>query len=176
MVPRIYFADLEAYNSGRLQGDWVEFFDGIEADDVRLAVDAMLKKSAGEEWRIDDREHFAEFDGNNFEELCQVAALIHEHGEGAVKGFISHVGSSYVGENLDSFDDIYMGCFKSEVDFCEERIGDEGGLKAAAEEIQVFDWGTLAQYIDWECIANDVFISLYFSQYEGYQKVHVYLR
>jgi len=53
---------------------------------------------------------------------------------------------------------------------------DEGGLKAAAEEIQVFDWGTLAQYIDWECIANDVFISLYFSQYEGYQKVHVYLR
>lgn len=138
----------------------------------------MLKASPepdAEEWEIHDSEYFAGFKSNNLELLCQVATLILEHGEGAVKGFIGHVGASTEAE-LDNFSDLYVGCYKSEADFCEAYLGDEGGICAAAEQIQIFDWATLDQYIDWEAIANDAFINLYYSQEEKYETVHVYLR
>jgi antirestriction protein len=169
MTPKIYFADLAAYNNGRLRGVWVEFFEGIEPDDVQFAIDAMLQDSEGEEWRIDDREHFADFESFDLEKLCQVAALIHEHGEGAMKGYLSHRGSD---ADLDEFTDYYIGCFKSEVAFCEEHFQ----IAEAAEQIQVFDWATLDQYIDWEAIANDAFINSYYSHKARHEEIHVYVR
>lgn len=169
MNPRVYFADLEAYNSGRLRGVWVDFFEGIQPDDVQVAIDYLLHKSSGDEWRIDDSENFAGFTCWDLEKLCEVAALIHEHGEEAVKGYLAHLGDD---ANLDEFSDYYIGCFKSEATFCEEHFQ----IAEAAETIQVFDWATLDQYIDWEAIANDAFINSYYSHDEGHEKIHVYLR
>lgn len=169
MNPKIYFADLEAYNNGRLRGVWVEFFEGIEPGEVQFAIDAMLKDSHGEEWRIDDRENFADFGSNDLEKLCKIAALIHEHEEGAVKGYLSHRDDD---ADPDEFTDYYLGCYKSESAFCEEHLQ----IAEAAEAIQVFDWATLDQYIDWEAIANDAFINSYYSHREGHEKIHVYLR
>jgi antirestriction protein len=169
MTPRIYFADLAAYNNGRLRGVWVDFYEGIEADDVQFAIDALLKNSEGEEWRIDDSENFAGFNSWDLEKLCEVAALIHEHGEGAVKGYLSHRGTD---ADFDEFSDYYIGCYKSEAVFCEEHLQ----IAEAAEKIQVFDWATLDQYINWEAIANDAFINLYYSHKEGYEQIHVYTR
>ena len=167
--PKIYFADLEAYNNGRLRGVWVEFFEGIEPGEVQFAIDAMLKDSYGEEWRIDDRESFAGFESCDLEKLCQVAALIHEHGEEPVKGYFSHLGDD---ADLDEFTDYYIGCYKSETAFCEEHFQ----IAEAAEKIQVFDWATLDKYIDWEAIANDAFINSYYSHDAGHEEIHVYAR
>jgi len=183
-TPRLYFADLAAYNSGRLRGVWVDFFKGIEPDDVQVAIDYMLHHSPfqdAEEWRIDDTESFAGFNGCDFETLCNVAALIHEHGEEPIKGYLSHLGDD---ADLDEFSNYYIGCFKSEADFCEEHLGGEGGLCTAAEGIQVFDWTTLDQYIDWEAIretiptgiANDAFINSYWSHEVGHEEIYVYTR
>ncbi|MBD2078427.1 antirestriction protein ArdA [Leptolyngbya sp. FACHB-17] len=172
-TPRVYFADLAAYNAGRLRGVWVEFFEGIEPDKVQFAIDAMLKSSEGEEWRIDDYENFAEFTSCDLEKLCQVAALIHEHGEEPIKGYFAHRGDD---AEIDEFTDYYIGCYKSEAAFCKEHLGEEGGICEAAEAIQVFDWATLDKFIDWEAIANDAFINSYYSHEEGYEKTHVYLR
>lgn len=169
MTPRVYFADLAAYNSGRLRGVWVEFYEGIEADEVQFAIDAMLKDSEGEEWRIDDYENFAEFKSWDLEKLCEVAALIHEHGEGAVKGYLSHRGDD---ADLDEFSDYYLGCFTSEVAFCEEHFQ----IAEEAEKIRVFEWATLDKFIDWEAIANDAFISLFYAHDEGHEKIHVFSR
>ena len=171
--PKIYFADLEAYNNGRLRGVWVEFFEGIEPDEVQFAIDAMLKDSHGEEWRIDDRENFAGFESWDIEKLCKIAALIHEHEEGAVKGYLNCRGDD---ADPDEFTDYYMGCYESEKAFCEEHLGEEGGICSAAEKIQVFSWATLDKFIDWEAIANDAFIESYYSYEEGYNQAHIYLR
>lgn len=173
MTPSIYFADLEAYNNGRLRGVWIEFSEGIDPDDVQFAIDAMLKGSHGEEWRIDDRENFAGFESCDLEKLCAVAALIHKHGEEPVKGYFSHRGDD---ADPDEFTDYYIGSYKSESAFCEEHLGEEGGICKAAEEIQVFDWATLDQFIDWERIANDAFINSYYSHEVGHAEIHVYLR
>jgi antirestriction protein len=173
--PRIYVACLAAYNNGKLHGVWIEFSEGIEADDVQTAIDAMLKASPepdAEEWDIHDSESFANFKSHDLEKLCQVAALIHEHGEEAVKGFISHVGESYIFEHTCCFEDIYLGCFESEESFCEAHFS----ISEVAEQIQVFDWATLDQFIDWERIANDAFINSYYSHRPKYNEVYVYLR
>ncbi|WP_416667935.1 antirestriction protein ArdA [Egbenema bharatensis] len=173
--PQIYVACLAAYNAGHLHGTWIEFTPDTDAEDVQAPIDEMLKRSPepdAEEWDIHDSEHFAEFRSHDLELLCQVANLINEHGEGAVKGFIAHLGSVNTAAEIDNFSDIYLGCYQSEADFCEEHFG----IAEAAEKIQVFDWATLDQYIDWERIANDAFINSYFSHKEDYQTVHVYTR
>lgn len=172
MTPRVYFADLAAYNNGRLRGVWVDFFEGIEPDEVQFAIDAMLKNSEGEEWRIDDSENFAGFKSCDIEKLCEVAALIHEHGEGAVKGFINHVGEEYLFDRTCGFESVYLGCYKSEIDFCEGHFQ----IAEEAEKIRVFEWATLDKFIDWEAIANDAFISSYYSHKAGHEEIHVYVR
>jgi antirestriction protein len=151
----------------------VDFFAGITADDVQLAIDYMMHHSPfpdAEEWRIDDTENFAGFESNSLEKLCQIAALIHQHGEGAVKGYLSHRGADDV--DPEEFTDYYIGCFKSEAAFCEEHFA----IAESTEAIQVFDWATLDQYIDWESIANDAFINSYYSHAEGHETIHVYVR
>jgi antirestriction protein len=171
--PRVYFADLAAYNNGRLRGVWVDFFEGITAEEVQFAIDFMLAKTEGEEWRIDDIEGFAGIESSDLDRLCAIANLIHEHGEGAIKGYLNHRGSD---ADLEEFAECYIGCYQSEADFCEKYLGEDGGICAAAEEIQVFDWATLDLFIDWDAIARDAFINLYYSYEESYQKVHVYIR
>ncbi|MBN8564761.1 MAG: antirestriction protein ArdA [Leptolyngbya sp. UWPOB_LEPTO1] len=166
-TPRVYFADLAAYNNGHLRGVWVDFYEGIEPDDVQFAIDALLKDSEGEEWRIDAYEGFAEVKSSDLEKLCQVAALIHEHGEEPIKGYFAYFGDD---AEIDEFPDYYIGCYKSEAAFCEEHLQ----IAEAAEKIQVFDSATLDQYINWEAIANDAFISLYHAHKEGYEQIHVY--
>lgn len=136
---------------------------------MQFAIDALLKDSEGEEWRIDDYEDFAEFKSWDLEKLCQVAALIHEHEEAAVKGYLSHRGDD---ADLDEFSDYYLGCFKSEVAFCEEHFQ----IAEEAEKIRVFDWGTLDQYINWGSIASDAFINDYYSHKAGHEEIHVYRR
>jgi antirestriction protein len=169
MNPRIYFADLAAYNNGCLRGVWVEFFEGIQSDDVQVAIDYMLYESDGDEWRIDDYEGFAEFKGCDLEKLCQVAALIHKYGEEPVKGYFAHRGDA---ADPDEFTDYYIGSYTSEAAFCEEHFQ----IAEAAEKIQVFDWATLDQYIDWEAIANDAFIISYYSHEVGNEEIYVYTR
>jgi antirestriction protein len=175
--PQIYVACLAAYNNGKLHGVWIEFYEGIEADDVQAEIDAMLKSSPepdAEEWDIHDSESFADFKSHDLEKLCQVAELIHQHGEEAVKGFISHVGEDYLFDRTCSFEDTYLGCFESEASFCEDHFSH---LSEASEQIQVFSWGaTLDQFIDWERIAHDAFINSYYSHQPSHNEVHVYLR
>jgi antirestriction protein len=173
--PQIYVACLAAYNNGKLHGTWIEFYQGIEADDVQAEIDAMLKASPepdAEEWDIHDSESFAGFKSHSLEKLCQVAELIHQYGEEAVKGFISHVGEDYIFDSTCSFEDTYLGRFDSEEGFCESHFS----ISEAAKQIQVFDWATLDQYIDWKRIANDAFINSYYSHQPSYNEVHVYLR
>ncbi|HEY9762386.1 MAG TPA: antirestriction protein ArdA [Trichocoleus sp.] len=176
-TPRIYIACLAAYNSGRLHGEWIDADQ--DAEYIQAAIGAMLKRSPipnVEEWDIHDTENFASFSGHNLELISQVGKLIAEHGEGAVNGFISHVGKDDLEAQIDNFEDIYLGCFTSEANFCEEHLGEEGGICGSAEDIRVFDWATLDKYIDWEKIANDAFINQYFSFEERYENIHVYSR
>lgn len=170
MAPQIYVADLAAYNYGSLRGVWIEFAKGTEAEEVRAEITELLEDSDGDEWRIDDTEGFAEFKSSDLEKLCQVAALINQHGETPVRGFFNNRGDD---EDPDSFGDYYRGCYESEEEFMQEICSH---IDSEAEKIQVFEWATLDKYIDWESIAHDAFINDYYSYSPKYQEVHVYTR
>lgn len=56
--PRIYVACLSSYNAGRLYGRWIELA-GMDGDDIRAEIDAMLKDSpmpGAEEYAVHDFE------------------------------------------------------------------------------------------------------------------------
>ena len=58
-IPRIYVADLAAYNSGKLHGVWIDATEDLE--DIQTQVQEMLKKSPEpftEEYAIHDYEYF----------------------------------------------------------------------------------------------------------------------
>lgn len=120
MSPRIYVADLAAYNAGILHGVWIELEDK-SVDDVSAEVGEMLAVGTSryayqtlsnnhEEWAIHDYEGFgpleiSEYEG--FARLVDLAEGINEHGE-AFAHFVSHFGlPSDVA--LTEFDDAYIG-------------------------------------------------------------------
>jgi len=53
---RFYAACLSSYNAGKLHGVWIEASE--DEDDMNEQIQAMLEKSGGEEWEIDDHEGF----------------------------------------------------------------------------------------------------------------------
>ena len=106
-TPRIYVADLEAYNNGRLTGEWLDLADYKDADELMDAIQDVLKKSGGEEYAIHDVEYvprslYSEYmSRNDFEALYEVMEtakrfdlplevvqeIVSQYGEGGVDEF-----------------------------------------------------------------------------------------
>jgi antirestriction protein len=106
-TPRIYVADLEAYNNGRLVGEWLDLADYNDADELMDAIQDVLKKSGGEEYAIHDVEYvprslYSEYmSRNDFEALYEVMEtakrydlplevveeIVSQYGEGGVEEF-----------------------------------------------------------------------------------------
>ena len=106
-TPRIYVADLEAYNNGRLVGEWLDLADYNDADKLMDAIQDVLKKSGGEEYAIHDYENFPRsmyseyMSKNDFEVLYEVMEtakrydlplevveeIVSQYGEGGVDEF-----------------------------------------------------------------------------------------
>lgn len=125
-TPRIYVADLEAYNNGRLVGEWLDLADYNDADELMDEIQNVLKKSGGEEYAIHDVEYvpssmYSEYMGKrDFEELYQMMDLAKN--KDLPLEVIQEVVSQF-GEN--AVDDFY-GKFDSAVDFAEELVDDLG--------------------------------------------------
>jgi antirestriction protein len=105
--PKIYVADLEAYNNGRLTGEWLDLADYDDADELMEAIQKLLKKSGGEEYAIHDAENipkslYSEYMGrNDFQALYEVMEtakrfdlplevvqeIVSQYGEGGVEEF-----------------------------------------------------------------------------------------
>jgi antirestriction protein len=106
-TPRIYVADLEAYNNGRLVGEWLDLSDYDNADELMDAIQDVLKKSGGEEYAIHDYENFPSIlyseymSRNDFQALYDVMEtakrndlplevvqdIVSQYGEGGVEEF-----------------------------------------------------------------------------------------
>jgi antirestriction protein len=167
--PRAYFADLDAYNAGRLKGVWIDFYDHITPDEVMEQVEEMLGPD-GEEWAIHDSEGFGDLVSEYMaiDLLCDIAELINQRGEDAVVGFINHSGVEYLSE----FENCYVGEYESEEEFVEEHFSE---LLDKALDIE-FPWGSrLFSYVDLQAIANDCFCGDYWSYEPHYGQCHVYI-
>ena len=128
-TPRIYVADLEAYNNGRLVGEWLDLSDYNDADELMDAIQDVLKKSGGEEYAIHDYENlpssmYSEYMGKrDFEELYEMMELADKNDLPleVVQEIVSQFDASAVDE--------FVGKYDSADDFAQQLTDDLGGIQ-----------------------------------------------
>lgn len=163
--PRIYVADLAAYNNGKLHGVWIDA--ALELDDIQEAVAKMLKASPegfAEEYAIHDYEGFGSYRVSEYEGLesvHEVACFIEEHEELGAE-LLAHFSS--IDEARTAIDENYAGCYESVADFAEELTEDS---------VQIPE--SLARYIDYNAMAYDMEVGGdIFTIEVGYREVHIF--
>jgi antirestriction protein len=146
--PRIYVADLAAYNQGLARGVWIDAAQ--DADDIRAEIEAMLEGSpvpGAEEAVIHDSEGFGEIqigESEDIDKVAEIAALIKEHGE-LFAALVSHMGGlRYLDEAVEAMQENYRGEYDSLADWA-EKFAEETGAPPE----------TYLAYIDWERVGRD---------------------
>lgn len=125
-TPKIYVADLEAYNNGRLVGEWLDLTDYNDADELMDAIQDVLKKSGGEEYAIHDYENlprsmYSEYMGaRDFAELYEMMDLAKE--KDLPLDVVIEIVSQFDRSALDE----YTGVYDSEQDFAEQLVDETG--------------------------------------------------
>ena len=124
--PKIYVADLEAYNNGRLSGVWLDLTDYNDADELMEAINDFLKTSGGEEYAIHDVENipsniYSEYMGQrDFEELYEMIDLAKENN--LPLSVVQEVVSQYDASAVDEF----YGKYDDAEDFAQQLVDDIG--------------------------------------------------
>jgi antirestriction protein len=125
-TPKVYVADLEAYNNGKLVGEWLDLSDYNDADELMDAIQDFLKTSGGGEYAIHDYENlpssmYSEYMGKrDFEEIYQMIDLAKDN------NLPLEVAMEVVSQYGESALDEYNGVYDSAVDFAEELSDDIG--------------------------------------------------
>ena len=135
--PRIYVASLSDYNAGRLHGAWINA--NQDDEDVQDEISEMLRRSSepiAEEWAIHDYEGFGPLridEYESIEHVAKVARGIVERGQ-VYAHWADYLGSSQW-DQLDEFDDHFVGQSDSMTEFAEQWLEDMGvDLDSLVEE------------------------------------------
>ena len=152
-TPAIYAANLHAYNCGHLVGEWIAIEPGMDGDDIRGRIQAMLDRTGGEEYAIHDYNNIPTSLGEwpDLDTVAEIAHAISEHGYELIEGFVDYFGANQLGE----FEDLYNGTFSDEEDFARDLVDSCYNLEKTM--------GNLANYFDYEAFARDLFMGDYVS-------------
>ncbi|MEN8882703.1 MAG: antirestriction protein ArdA [Flavobacteriaceae bacterium] len=124
-APKIYVADLEAYNNGVLKGEWLDLDDYSDADELMDAIEEVVGEN---EYAIHDVEGipssmYSEYMGReDFEELYEMIELAKDND--LPIDVVIDVVSQYDENIVDS----YNGRYDSMREFAEE-LADEIGIE-----------------------------------------------
>lgn len=164
--PRIYVADLAAYNAGKLHGAWIDAT--LPPDEIQERIDAMLRAgSGGEDWAIHDTEGFGDArvdELNDVEKISKIAEAIVEHGP-VFAGVLAYKGD--VDDALEAMTESYQGEHDSLGDWAYDVAKDTGELDQIPERFQ--------NYVDWERYGEEMDMSGDIFTVEVGNKVHVFL-
>ena len=165
--PRIYVADLAAYNAGNLRGVWIDADQ--DADAIRAEIQTMLAESpepGAEEWAIHDYEGFGGIklhESEDLDEVARLAELLSEHGDLFAK-LVDHFGRDDLDEAVRAMEESYAGEYDSLADWAQQFAEDTGPP----------DCGPYTDYIDWESFARDAEMGGDIFTIETGGKVHVF--
>ncbi|WP_409313927.1 antirestriction protein ArdA [Pseudomonas putida] len=163
--PRIYVADLAAYNSGYLHGVWIDAT--LDVSDIQDQINSMLKQSPvgdAEEYAIHDYEGFDGYRLGEYEGITtahDIACFIEDFPEfgGELLGRVSSVE-----EARKTAEEDYCGSYESLADYAQELT---------EETTQIPE--SLAYYINYEAMARDMELNGdVFTLETGYREVHVF--
>lgn len=173
--PKIYVADLAAYNAGTLHGAWIDL-EGKDAEDVWAEISAIIESSpveGAEEHAIHHYEGFGDYKVDEYDRIDDLVALVEafeEHGQEPFSAFLSYHGSYYSGKLEDAasdFEESYQGEWDSEEAYAENYLEDTGQLNEIPEWAQ--------PYFDMEAYARSMFMDSH-SSIDSASGVYVFLR
>jgi antirestriction protein len=137
-TPKVYVADLEAYNNGKLSGVWLDLTDYNDADELMDAIQDFLKTSGGEEYAIHDYENlpssmYSEYMGkSDFEEIYQMIDLAKDNN--LPLEVVMEVVSQYDESALDE----YYGVYDDEEDFAYQQVEELGLENFSSPEYYIY--------------------------------------
>ncbi len=164
--PRIYVADLAAYNAGYLHGIWLDATDDL--DSIQQQISTMLKASPvedAEEIAIHDYEGFEGYSLSEYEGIDTahtIACFIDEH-ENMGGELLNHFCGD-IHEAQKAIDENYCGCFESLADYARQLTEDTTQIPSHLEF-----------YIDYERMGRDMDMSGdIFTVETAFYEVHVF--
>lgn len=165
-TPRIYVADLAAYNAGTLHGTWLDATDDIES--IQGQVRELLAASPepfAEEYAIHDFEGFDGFELTEYTCLARVheiACFIDEHPDLAGP-VLAHFGGD-LDDARAAIEEDYAGEYASTSDFVAE-------LTEQTSDVPEH----LAPYIDYDAMGRDLALNGDIVTVEtGFEQVHIF--
>lgn len=169
--PRVYIADLAAYNDGKLVGEWINLSDYSDGSEVMEKIDELLKKwskKAGEE-----REEYAVHDYENFSANLYSEYMSKESFDKVIKSYnvskttgipadvIATIVREYNPDDIEEWiNEHYEGEFNSDTDLAYHYVEQLGGVKELGER-------TTDMYFDYEKFGRDLSIND-FNDYDGH--------
>ena len=165
-TPRIYVADLEAYNNGRLKGEWIDLSDFDSGAEVLEEISKMLKKTGGEEYAIHDYEYFPSIMYSEYMGEKQFDNVIEAYKIAEDKDLdidvVGEIIEQYSPDNVEEFiDDNYQGQFDNDTDFAYQYVENLGGFENINESEK-------EMYFDYEAFGRDLVINDFFTINDHY--------
>ena len=164
--PRIYIADLAAYNAGILHGIWIDACQDIE--DIQKQVRELLENSPvedSEEYAIHDFEGFGSVRLSEYQGIYsahEIACFIEQHGELGAE--LLNYFHENMEEALTALEDHYAGCHTSLEDFVQELTEETTDIPE-----------NISFYIDYSRMAYDMEVSGDIYTIEtGAREVHIF--
>jgi antirestriction protein len=159
-TPKIYVADLAAYNNGMLVGEWLDLSDYDDGSEVMDAIQDLLSQwseesgEEREEYAIHDYENFdsnlySEYMGEEtFDKVIKAYKLSEE--KGVPMSVISHIITEYDPDDVEEwYDEHFEGEYNSDTDLAYGYIDMIGGMERLKQD-------TLEQYFDYEAFGRDL--------------------
>jgi len=164
-TPRIYIANLSAYNAGYLQGAWIDATDDIES--IHEQIKAMLSYSLvenAEEYAIHDYKNFGEYRVSEYQDLTsvqEIACFIEQY-PAFGSALVNHFND--IDEAKRVAEENYCGCYSSTADYAQQ----------IAEETMEIP-AHLSAYINYESMGHDMELNGDIFKIEvGFNEVHVF--
>jgi antirestriction protein len=161
-APKIYVADLEAYNNGKLVGEWLDLSDFEDGKDVSKEISKLLKKWGAEEYAIHDVENvpssiYSEYMGEeDFDKIIKIYKASEEND--LPYEVISEIILQYEPKDLEEWiSDHYEGHFDNDTDLAYSVVENMGGVSDLGEK-------TTEMYFDYEGFGRDLEIN---DEWEG---------
>lgn len=175
---RLFVGCLASYNSGIIHGEWLDFSDYYDIDELKEKVNAILKSSPcqGDEYDVQDYEGFGDLLKKHMYPSLNEAWAIHETLELAEKEDIDvEIFLEFVSANGDidflkddsnclvrKYQDSFLGCYSSLADYAEETCD--------ISEVPSY----LRNYIDFERMARDMELGGDIFAIGGYREIYVF--
>jgi len=160
-TPKIYVADLEAYNNGKLKGQWVDLSDYDNGEEVMQKIGEIVGDN---EYAIHDYENFSRslysesMGEDDFDKIIQIYKVSEDRGIPAE--VLGDVVKDYNPDDLEEWiDEHYEGEFSSDRELAENYVEQIGGVAELGQD-------TLERYFDYESFGRD--LAYDYSDYDGH--------